>query len=363
MNVQLKRGDSRPRIAVLGAGLIGQRHAQIISTRPEISLAGLVDPSPIAGKLCSKFSCEVFADLNLLMDKVTQIDGVIIATPNNTHLELSKECINRGIPVLVEKPLAINASEAREIYEQAVLRDTPVLVGHHRRYHEASQKTKKLVSSGKLGKLIAGQVTWCLRKPNSYFEQGSWRSQSGGGPVWINLIHEIDLLRFFFGEVESVSAMTSNSVRRYDVEDTAAILLRFENEVLVTVLISDAAPSPWHFEGASGENPNIAQTGQDGMRLMGTKAALEFPSLTLWQHPSGDNGDWGKQIDYLHEEQSSMGDEFALNAQIEHFIDVIENRCAPIVSASDGLNNILVTEAILKSSQTGKTVTMADQVN
>ncbi len=360
-----ERPGGHTNIAVLGAGLIGQRHALIVTALAEVNLTALVDPSPQATTLGEDLSCPVFGNLEALFDSGVPVDGVIVATPNNTHLELSLACIERGIPLLVEKPLAVDSTEAARIADASKASAVPVLVGHHRHYHAASQDTRELLQSGRLGQLVGGQVTWCLRKPDDYFEHGAWRKTAGGGPVWINLISEIDLLRYFYGEVLEVTAMTSNATRGAEIEDTAALVLRSENGALVNVPISDTAPSPWHFEGASGENPNIAATGHDEMRIVGTRGALGFPSLTLWQHDDDETGNWGDPIHNIKLEASrktdgGMGGEIALTQQIEHFCRVIRGAEKPMVSSQDGLRNIRVTEAILASAQEGRVIRMCD---
>ncbi|MGT2439683.1 Gfo/Idh/MocA family protein [Bradyrhizobium betae] len=101
----------------------------------------------------------------------------------------------------------------------------PMLVGHHRRHNPIIKSARETVASGKLGQLTAVVGLWLLKKPDDYFEV-AWRREQGGGPLLINLIHDIDNLRFICGEIVEVQALTSNKVRGFAVEDTAALLLR-----------------------------------------------------------------------------------------------------------------------------------------
>ncbi|MFD0917189.1 Gfo/Idh/MocA family protein [Pseudahrensia aquimaris] len=347
----------KTKIAVIGAGLIGERHARLVKSSQRAELCALVDSSDSARALTGELESPFFSTIDELLGSGTLVDGVIIATPNATHRDIGLAAIEQNIPCLIEKPLASSAEDASALANASSSSGVPVLVGHHRRHHEASRLTHKLVREGKLGVVLAGQVTWCLRKPNDYFEAGPWRQQAGGGPVWINLIHEIDLLRYFLGDVASVSAMTANQARGAAVEDCAAIVLRFESGGLATVLVSDATPSPWHFEGASGENPNIAATGQDGLRLFASLGTLSFPSLQFWSHDSGKDGHWGEMILPRSVGKSlALDGEIALAAQLDHFCDIISGSVAPLVSADEGLQNIRVTEAILEAAQSGNTV-------
>ncbi len=221
-----------------------------------------------------------------------------------------------------------------------------------------SRKLKEILTAGKIGQPVAIQLSWMLRKPDDYFAEADWRIKKGGGPVLINLIHEIDLLRYFFGEVSEVSAMLSNTIRGNAVEDTGTINLRFENGALASIVISDCAPSPWHFEGGSGENPNIARTGKDGMRIFGTEGVISFPSLTQWCHAVGD-GHWGTPIEATPaEDQNSMDGEVALTNQLRNFVDVINGNAEPLVDAWDGLQSVRIVEAIHQAADQRATVHM-----
>ena len=114
-------------------------------------------------------------------------------------------------------------------------------------------KARELISAGAIGPLTAVNATWLLRKHDTYYE-AQWRREAGGGFILINLIHEIDNLRFIAGEIESVQAIVSNARRGFAVADTAAVLLRFSNGALGTLTASDTTPSPWAWEINSGEN-------------------------------------------------------------------------------------------------------------
>jgi len=129
-----------------------------------------------------------------------------------------------------------------------------------------------------LGDLVAASVIWSTRKPDDYFKV-EWRTQEGGGPLLINAIHEIDLLRYLCGDVRAVSGVKSNARRGFEVEDTAAALFEFANGCLGTLICSDAGFSPWTIEQGSGENPMFPDSGQSAYRLTGTKASLELPVL------------------------------------------------------------------------------------
>ena len=83
-----------------------------------------------------------------------------------------------------------------------------VLVGHHRRHNPINARAREIVQSGRLGRLVSANVMATFLKPDGYFD-AAWRKQKGGGPILINLSHEIDMLRFFMGEIDTVQAISS----------------------------------------------------------------------------------------------------------------------------------------------------------
>jgi predicted dehydrogenase len=135
------------------------------------------------------------------------------------------------------------------------------------------EKAREIVQDGRIGRLTAVTALWLLHKPTDYF-QVAWRRETGGGPILINLIHDLDDLRFICGEIASVQAITSNGARGFAVEDTAAITLAFVNGALGTVTLSDAVAAPWSWEITSGEAPNYPQRPENCYLFAGTEGSL-----------------------------------------------------------------------------------------
>ncbi|MNQ88332.1 putative 4,5-dihydroxyphthalate dehydrogenase [compost metagenome] len=158
------------------------------------------------------------------------------------------------MPVLLEKPVGVHLDEVRELVAASAGSGVPVLVGHHRRHNPLISRARELVQEGCLGRLTTVTALWQLQKPDSYFDI-PWRREPGAGMLLTNLIHDLDLLRHLCGEVAEVQAITSNGVRGFANEDSAAVLLRFANGALGTLSGSDAVAAPWSWELDSGENP------------------------------------------------------------------------------------------------------------
>ena len=192
------------KLAVMGAGLIGRRHADHIAALPGAALSAIVDPSPAGGEVAARLGVPWFVSFAEMLS-VDRPDGVIIATPNQVHVANGLEVIEAGIPALVEKPIADDVAQATLLSGSGGARSVPLLVGHHRRYNPMIRKAREIINSGRLGRILTLHGQFWLMKPDDYFDIG-WHREKGAGPVFINLIHDVDLFRYLCGEVVEVQA-------------------------------------------------------------------------------------------------------------------------------------------------------------
>ena len=287
---------------------------------------------------------------------------MILATPNQMHVDQALECIAARLPVLVEKPVAHTLDAGIRLCEAAEAAYVPVLVGHHRRHSAIMARAVEVIASGVLGRIVAvtGTVLFYKAENEGYFDGAyAWRREPGGGPILLNMIHEVGNLRSLCGEIVAVQAFTSNATRKHAVEDTAAIALRFASGALGTFLLSDAAASDRSWEHTSGEDPRYAKahTDEDDCYLVaGTFGSLAIPTMRLQRYPTAADQSWHKAL-----EKSVIALEAVdpLARQIAHFADVIRGKAAPLVSARDGLQNLRVVDAIVEAAKSGHVVSMA----
>ena len=223
----------RVRIAIIGAGMIGRRHLRVLLEQPGYVAAAIADPSPQAKGLAEEHGIPWFDDYERMLDEVRP-DGAIVATPNQLHVAAGLACVARGVPVLVEKPIADSLPEALRLVAAGEAAGVPILVGHHRRHNPIMQEAARVLRDGGVGRITAVVAMWLSHKPDDYFDV-AWRREPGGGTVLINGIHEIDGLRMLCGEIESVQAEIATGARGLPVEDTAAAVLRFANGALGTL--------------------------------------------------------------------------------------------------------------------------------
>ncbi|WP_299860083.1 Gfo/Idh/MocA family oxidoreductase [uncultured Roseobacter sp.] len=311
------------RILVVGGGLIGIRHVGAAQAHPGCHLVGLADPDMSLAPNVPRF-----ADM---ADVTDPVDGVIIATPTDLHARHGTHAAKRGWHMLIEKPVAGDLTGAQALRDAVARAGVGSLVGHHRRYHAAVQQLKAMIAAGTVGRVVCANLIWAMRKPDDYFA-GNWRT-AGGSPVMINLVHDIDILRFVTGEIAAVSALRGAGMRGDTRIESGAVALAFENGATGTISFADTSPSPWGFEAGTGENPNIGTTGQDMMWIMGTEGAVSFPSMTLWS-----GTDWGQPAQRVPVQKAENA-KTPLEAQLDHFLDVIDG-AEPLIDVADATRTL-----------------------
>ena len=339
-------------IAVVGAGLVGVRHIDAMSRVDNVALCAVVDTSDAARRIAAVNQVPFYTSLEELFAKAPP-DGVLLATPTTLHLEQGLQCIDAGCPVLIEKPIAVTADDAMTLVTAAAEKSIPVLVGHHRRHNPLIQKASELIEAGEIGQIRSAQGTCWLYKPDDYFEIAPWRKQKGAGPVSVNLVHDIDLMRYLMGDVVQVQATATQSLRGFDNEDVAAAVLKFKSGAVATITVSDAIVGPWSWELTAGENPAYPQTSQSCLLIGGSEGSLSIPDLTVWSNQGAKS--WWNPMN-----ARSVPREFSdpLVNQLQHFGRVISGDETPLVSGLEGMKSLQVIEAIQHSAVDVETVTI-----
>ncbi|USH01158.1 Gfo/Idh/MocA family oxidoreductase [Grimontia kaedaensis] len=350
----------KPRIAVVGAGLIGKNHIRLVSESNACDLAAIVDPFEASIELAKDYDVPHFETLVELLDSGLA-DGVILATPNNLHVPQAKLCIEYRMPALIEKPVSHTVEEANSLLDIATkepgIWDT-LLVGHHRMHSPIIKRTREIIETGAIGQVVAAHGSAMFYKPDDYFVAAPWRTKEGGGPILINLIHDIGNLRYLCGEIIAVQSMASNRRRQFEVEDTVSINLSFANGALGTFLLSDTAGSGQSWEQTSQENKAYASyPDEDCYHIAGTSGSISVPTMRLKYYKNEEDRSWWKPFEC---EDVSLHRKDPLVEQLNHFCRVIRKEEKPLVTVRDGLQNLRVTEAVVEAVKTGRTVYIDD---
>jgi predicted dehydrogenase len=344
------------RIAVVGAGAIGRQHIERVLKNPNCRLTAIVDPAPNAAEIAAKAGVKLVGLLTDVLGR-ERPDGVIVATPNRLHVEQGLACVAAGVAALIEKPLADTIESGERLCQAAERANVKLLTGHHRQHNPIMAKAAEIVRSGRLGRLVAVVGTTMFCKPDHYFEAGPWRRQPGGGPLLINMVHEVGNLRSLCGEIVAVQAFASSATRNFLVEDTVAVSLRFANGVLGTFMLSDTAAAPRSWEQTTGEDPAFSSyPDEDCYMVAGTLGSLAFPTMRLRFYDDPARRSWSNPFEC---EMIAVERGDPLTRQLENFCAVIRGTGEPVVSARDGLQNLRVLEAIQRAARSGQTCTVA----
>ncbi|RAL00825.1 Gfo/Idh/MocA family protein [Aspergillus ibericus CBS 121593] len=357
-------------IILIGAGLIGPRHADSVVRHPSTTLLALIDPSPSAPTTASTLNTLYFPSLPALLSTpdIPHPDAAIICTPNHTHVSIAIACLEAGIHVLLEKPVSECVETGLPLLR--AVRQYPgvkVLIGHHRRFNPYITKTKEILDSGVLGMIIAISGLWTIYKPDEYFAPPTeWRREKGrGGVLGINFIHDVDLMHYLLGPItrvygEKTMMQRGGEDKSHTAEEGAAITLRFKSGVVGTFVVCDGVVAPWSFEVGTGENPLIPMVEGDGdgeggfYRVLGTRGALSVPDLKTWRYEGERSWREKLKVEEYIGEVDREGVPFDL--QLGHFVDVIEGReSVARCDAVEGLRALVVVDAVKRALE-GETV-------
>jgi predicted dehydrogenase len=342
----------RVRIAVAGAGLIGKRHIEEVVASAVAELASVVDPGPAGPELAHRYGVTAYGSLAEVF-AADRPDGVVLATPNRMHVDGGLECVAAGVPVIVEKPVGDSVESATRLVEAGEAAGVPVLTGHHRNYSSIMAAARAVIGSGVLGSIVAVSGTALFHKPDGYFDVGGgWRRKPGGGPVLLNLVHEVNNLLALVGDIVRVQAVTSNATRGFPVEDTAAMIFTFANGALGTFLLSDTVASPRSWEQTSREDKAYAtHPDEDCYHIAGTTGSLSIPTMRVLEYRGARS--W---YETYQASRVSLDRSDPLANQIVHFAAVIRGEAEPICSGRDGLRTLQVVDAVLEAARTGRPV-------
>jgi predicted dehydrogenase len=177
--------DTPPiRIGLVGLGFMGRQHAGFVRTAPGAELTAVADPAleraSAHDALEAEPDCPRYADAVAMLNAET-LDAVIIANPNGLHVDTAIVCLEAGVAVLVEKPVAVDYAESLRLVTAVARLSGRLLVGHHRRHHPAVARARDAIDSGELGDLVTVSGMWSAHKEDAYFTDTPWHRTPGAG--------------------------------------------------------------------------------------------------------------------------------------------------------------------------------------
>ncbi|MFR6220610.1 MAG: Gfo/Idh/MocA family protein [Anaerococcus sp.] len=288
-----------------------------------------------------------YSDYKKMIDENLDLDFVSIATESGIHAEIALYCIENGINVIIEKPMAMSMEDANKIINLSKEKNVKVSVCHQNRFNIAVHKTRQAMDEGRFGRLSHGSIHVRWNRNKNYYDQAPWRGkwESDGGCLMNQCIHGIDLLRWMLGEeVEEVYGVTKQQFHDYlECEDIGMAVLKFKNGAVATV------------EGTVNVYPqNLEETlylfGEDGTVKIGGKSTN---NIDVWNFKDEDADDQNN-IGLKEETENVYGN--GHTSLFKDMIEAIQEDRDPYITAVDGKNALEIVLAIYKSSFSGKSV-------
>lgn len=338
--------------ALIGCGRIATNHVKAVLNN-KLNFVAVCDVLPQAmDTLLAKHGLETDRSIHRYTDYKEMVEAekpalVGIATESGIHAEIALYCIERGIHVIIEKPMAMSMADADKIVEAAEKYHVKVCACHQNRFNNAIQATRKALEEGRFGKLSHGSIHVRWNRNKGYYDQAPWRGTwaQDGGCMMNQCIHGVDLLRWMMGDqVEEVYAQTAQQFHDYlECEDVGMAVVKFSNGAIGTI------------EGTTNVYPkNLEETlylfGQNGtVKIGGTSTN----NIDVWDF--ADQRPEDAEMAGMQEATSNVygNGHTAVYADV---IDAIETDRAPYIDAQAGRRALEMILAMYQSAATGMPV-------
>ena len=351
------------RTAVIGCGKVAHYHAKALQSIPESDLVAVYSRDlSKAQSFAAKYKVNAYDDVTKMI-AAEEVGAVIVCTPHPAHAAPAIAAAQVGAHVLVEKPLASSLEDCDAMIQAA--NAAGVLLGgiFQRRFYVQSQRVKKAINDGKIGKPILGTATMFGLRDQAYYSSDSWRgswSDEGGGVLVNQAPHQLDLLQWYMGPVDELYGVWANLNHPYiEVEDTAVATIRFKNGGIGNIIVSNSMnPALYgnvHVFGDNGTSIGV-QTDGGAMFIAGVTTRMEPPINDLWTI-SGEEGLLEKwQSEDLKFFNSIDAMTYYYERQDEDFLRAVLTGSRPLIDGEEARRTVEIFTAIYRSNRDRKPV-------
>ncbi len=330
------------KVALIGAGYIAHYHARGLQAIPGVEIVAVAAFTlQRAKEFAEKYSIKTATDDALSLAGSSDIDAVVIATPNKFHAPFAIEFMNNGKDVFLEKPMAMNSEEGLLVKETAERNNRLVMVGHMWRFDTDVNFIKQVLDEGKLGKIVKTKGYGIHENwgPAGWFSQ---KELAGGGALADMGVHAIDTVRYLLGDPKptKVYAKIGSHYGNYDVDDSGIVIISWDNGTESIIESGwwqphmdgpEAGTGLYGTEGYANVFPTFMKVKVDGTP---TKVEAKLPVRTE------------------HCEQGMY------TRQMEHFTESVRTRKQPVPGLTEGQIILNIVDAAYKSSETGEVVNL-----
>lgn len=338
---------ARLKAAVIGAGAIAQHcHLPGYQQHPDVELVAIAEIDPTrAAQATERFgAARTYSDYRQMLDK-EQLDMVSICTPNCFHHEMATGVAQRGIHLMLEKPVATSLAQARQIRQAVKTGGAQCMIGFTHRFLDGNIRARRIIHEGTIGQPFMIRVRFAHRGPQPGWAMSDWfyrRDKSGGGAMLDMGIHAMDICRFMVGPVESVFGLVGTLRKDIEVDDNAVVGLKFADGRAFGYIEVGWTSCP----GFTG----LEIYGDEGTILVDYGRGVE---LILGNIAPDGTADTSRQ---MLDVQATAG---GWAREMETFINCIRDGVPTPITIDDGVAATAIAEAISQSAQTGQLTPVA----
>jgi UDP-N-acetyl-2-amino-2-deoxyglucuronate dehydrogenase len=326
---------------IIGCGRIAHKHAEAIKKNEKANLLCVCDIiEERAAEYKDKYGAEAhFTDYRKMLE-YSGLDVVNICTPSGMHAEMGIAAAQAGKHVIVEKPMALSLKDADDLIGACDESGVKLAVCFQNRFNPPVQKLRRALEEGRFGKLTHASAIVRWFRPQDYYDQAPWRGTRAmdGGCLMNQSIHNIDLLQWMMGPVESVFGYTATNLRKIECEDVGVAVLKFKNGAL-GVIEASTTIYPENLE----ETLNIF--GEKGTVVLG---GIAVNKIETWKF--ADSTDENGAIDQ-HQQDVPNVYGFGHEALVEDFINAVINNSEPYITGREGRNALEIVLSIYNCKQ------------
>jgi predicted dehydrogenase len=343
--------DDILRFGLIGCGRVAPRHAQSLRELDGTRLVAVADiKESRAHRFAQEYAAQPYSDYRRLLER-DDVDVVSICTPSGLHAQMAIDGMRAGKHVIVEKPMALSLTDADTMIRVAGETGQKLCVVLQNRYNPPMQDLRRVVDSGRLGRLLLGNATVRWYRPQEYYEDewhGTWAMD--GGALMNQSIHHIDALQWLMGDVENVFAYTATLAHKMEAEDVGVVALRFKSGALGTIEGSTVT-YPENLEGS------VAIFGERGSVKVGGTA---LNRKVIWKIA----GEMEHERELLTRDQVDPPSVYGTSHKhvIADLLAAIRENRAPRTNGIEARKSVALVLAIYESARTGKPIQMTDGI-